>query len=84
MLIGRLVGLAVDGIRFDALSAVIGRGGITPEKAVELAGTAPDIRRIIAASMADEATNAAWIWECLQDLKVLAVLASNGDGGEGR
>jgi hypothetical protein len=84
MLIGRLVGLAVDGIRFDALAAVIGQGGITPEKAVELAGTAPDIRRIIAASMADEATNAAWIWECLQDLKVLAVLASNCDGDEGR
>ena len=84
MLIGRLVGLAVDGIRFDALAAVIGQGGITPEKAVELAGTAPDMRRIIVASMADEATNAAWTWECLQDLKVLAVLASNGDGGEGR
>jgi hypothetical protein len=84
MLIGRLVGLAVDGIRFDALAAVIGQGGITPEKAVELAGTAPDMRRIIAASMADEATNAAWIWECLQDLKVLAVLASNGDGDGGR
>ena len=84
MLIGRLVGLAVDGIRFEALAAVTGQGGITPEKAVELAGTAPDMRRIIAASMADEATNAAWIWECLQDLKVLAVLASNGDGGEGR
>lgn len=84
MLIGRLVGLAVDGIRFDALAAVIGQGRITPEKAVELAGTAPDMRRIIAASMADEATNAAWIWECLQDLKVLAVLASNCDGDEGR
>ena len=80
MLSGRLVGLAVDGIRFDALAAVTGQGGITPEKAVELAGTAPDMRRIIAASMADEATNAAWIWECLQDLKVLAVLASNGGG----
>lgn len=84
MLIGRLVGVAIDAIRFDALGNVVGQGKITPEEAAELAGPAPDMRRNMALSMADEATNAGWIWEHLQDLKVLAVLASNGDGGEGR
>lgn len=84
MLIGRLVGVAIDAIRFDALGNVVGQGKITPEEAAELAGPAPDMRRNMALSMADEAANAVWIWEHLQDLKVLAVLASNGDGGEGR
>ena len=83
MLIGRLAGVAIDAIRFDALGNVVGQGKITPEEAAELAGPAPDMRRNMALSMADEATNAGWIWEHLQDLKVLAVLASNGDGGEG-
>ena len=83
MMIGRLVGMAIDAIRFDALAAVTGQGGITPEEAEKLAGIAPD-RRVIVTGIADEALNAAWIWECLQDLKVLAVLASNGDGDGGR